>query len=203
MANDDVIRLKISEITPLRNPFVVYLYTNFFARNNDSTLKFFYSYQVIELLIGERFKTLLRNLKKDLLFSDDNANIVSVRKTLRKFSDSVNEETRLKKLISELSIDEDEKLQIKQCFSSFLRKFGAMDIDDIAEELYQIRNLLFHNYERVRQITDETDLNEVANASFRLSTLLLINYRVDEIQERDISFEIDTPHWLANYTVLR
>lgn len=198
--DNDTIKLSFAETSTIKNPFITQLYTNFFKVKSDPTLEFFYSYQIIEYLISEKFKSLLVDLKRELVLGDTDINIVKARKIINKFTDGVKEEARLRKVLQDCSIPQDETQQIRDIFKKFLKKFGNDDVNDLAEELYLIRNLLFHNFERVQPLANLSDLSEIAEAAFRLSTLLLASYKHSSHFSSDTSSEhIETRHWLTPY----
>lgn len=133
-----------------------------FAENEF--LRFFYLYQVIETLMAQDFTERLSTIKSRFL-AEESISITQLKDFLKDFNSIVKEEPRIKNALQ------------PPCGSSntvakeILDKLGESHSDlDFGARIYLIRNIVFHDYQRIHHLKQEIAQLEDFLMSYLLET---------------------------------
>jgi len=146
------------------------LYQNYLKTLDHHLIRFHLLYQIIEFHITEAF-----NVDFDNLLEKYNNRDISKNDFIEKFKDIRNEREKIRKILKTISpnastFEKEILINIQRDCKDFLLEFGDYDKNEIGDLLYDVRNVIVHNY---RKIKDENIqlLNEI---TFEFE--ILINY---------------------------
>lgn len=148
-AYSGTLTLKSNQTYPM---YVRHIIVNLIPYTKDVFLTFFYIYQLVEHLMSLGFKGRYKDIKSSL-DSESDMTITALKNYLDEFNAAIKEKTRINTVLSPSCVD-------SEIFSDVI--LDALTIDKtkmtFAEKIYQIRNVIFHDYPRI--IDKE---NEVSN----------------------------------------
>lgn len=155
-------RIQLKKNKPLP-PHLVNIFDHLIPKTSDAMLRFFYVYQAVEVLMAEYLDEKYREVREYLV---DNTDIskVELRNKLSKLNDAAKEKARINEVMGK---GEDTLIT---SINEFLKEVADGDVEEsFPYKVYQVRNILFHDYARVH------------NSSHMVGTLanLLANYMLE------------------------
>jgi len=136
-SNGSTLRLKATSHLP---DYVVTILGSLVPYCENPFLSFFYLYQVVEHLMGEDFDSRVAEVR-DRFVANGNPSKVELREILEKFQAATREKARINQVLSP------ECPATLISVSSLLTALGINEPNaTFAEQLYRVRNTLFHDY---------------------------------------------------------
>ncbi|CAM8645568.1 hypothetical protein MCEMSEM22_01256 [Comamonadaceae bacterium] len=130
----------------IHQKFLDEIFTRFIPESTLPLARFFYFYQVIELLMEEIADASFSASLVRLTEHKENHNAALFRKEAQQLQSAFKEGTRLKALFALPSDLPQEFPLLKEACSKTLRSIGYALGNSTAELLYDVRNQIFHNY---------------------------------------------------------
>lgn len=155
--------------------FVELVFSELLAYETNTFLKFFYLYQIIELLIEDVFRNEHQLLFDGVMSEKD---LLKIKDMLDKLRDISSEKQRLHLLISNYITNPFDCSDLKNACNQFLINCGNSVIPDPMTSLYTVRNILFHRYRDYQ--TNHDDIETVVSEFITFLVELLQQYRVRE-----------------------
>lgn len=123
--------------------YVRHIIINLIPYTNDIFLTFFYIYQLVEYLMSIDFKEKYYDVKNNL-DSELNMTITALRNYMDDFNAAIKEKTRINSVLNPSCPD-------TEIFSDVILDGLIIDRTKMtfAEKIYQIRNVIFHDYPRI------------------------------------------------------
>lgn len=144
------------------------------AYERKAVFKFFYLYQIIELLIDSVFKCEQQILVDKLLtVKEDSAKTKDVIEEISRF---VSERKRMSLLFKNYCKIDSALAEIKRLCNQFLSKIGRDQCEELSDYLYSIRNFIFHQY-RDYPSAEESLLNEIVVEMLYILPFILSSYK--------------------------
>lgn len=138
----DKIKITPSKINIEEHNFIKNLYLNHLKRIDDTTLKFFLLYQVIEYLIEKEF-----NIKFEKALEDYTNLIIDKNNFREKINDYSKERKLIKSFTNDFPLPNKLKTDLTRDLKLFLSEFLInYEKDDIGDLIYDLRNILIHRY---------------------------------------------------------
>lgn len=131
-----------------RQSFVESVFADLLAFERNPLLRFFYLYQVVELLLEEVFRCEQSLLVDRLL--DTSGDALKTKEILETVSDISREKERLKLLTTKYLKRAPSCERLKHACDSFLAACGKETPEHPMYSFYKVRNILFHQYRDVR-----------------------------------------------------
>ena len=133
--------------------FIIELMVNLMPFADNYLLRFFYLYQVVELLIGILLDKSYEEYKKELSAMAGGAS--QIRELLDGLQEQLSEKRRISRLFSDCLKPSIDLAELRRLCNSFLGPLGyitkaAEEERGVADFLYPVRNTLFHNLRSVR-----------------------------------------------------
>jgi hypothetical protein len=147
------VRMTIRSVSShLRNlPFISAVFSDIVAFEKDSLFNFFYSYQLIELLLAQIFKAEQQVIVDNLIVVRND--VEKTKGFLQKYSDCTSEKQRLKLLLNNYLDSAPDQASLRDVCNNFLAANNKSPCDNVASSLYSVRNILFHQYRDVKQLS--------------------------------------------------
>ena len=146
--NNDKVKVKSGAVHP---DYIVKVACSLIPYCDNPFLRFFYIYQLIEYLMGVEFDEMTKEIRGQLVSKAD-LSLVAIRELLGEYSQSAIEKTRINKVLH------------KACPSTELSLVALLDsvgMNDprkaFAQQVYSVRNLLFHSFEQVHEKENKMD----------------------------------------------
>ena len=158
------------------NFYVNELYKNLLNTVLHPLMRFHYLYQIIEIMLEEIYESEFnRNLSE---YSENKLTRNDLREKLIK----LDERKRLKKIFNENGLDNSLKIDLEHECKKILFEFKNDDSTQTSDLLYDLRNLVTHNFHKFTG--KQEHLNYLDHVNFRFELLLnalLINFQVKKI----------------------
>jgi hypothetical protein len=182
-AKEDGSRLRLRSLSSdLRvEPFISTLMMEILPYERQALSKFFFLYQLVELLIDRVLQESHKALAKDLLAAA-NGTGSNFKDLLDVFNEKLSEKKRINVLISSYIAKRPDESSLRTLCGSFLRQLGIVNADgsdfiNFSEYLYKVRNILFHNFRMVDKNAAQV-IEPICN-EFKIVLLeLLIEFRI-------------------------
>lgn|GEM_PF-3585062 len=153
------------------------LLSSTFAYESTPAFKFFFLYQIIELLMEEVYKHQQQEIVTQLV--DSYGDLGKTKELLEKISASTSEKKRMELLICQYSKISDDTANLKKVCNNLLIELNREKEEHFQGFLYKIRNFIFHQYRDFPE--DKVDmLNEVSNELLYILPKLLETYAPPE-----------------------
>lgn len=117
------------------------------ATSHNEVLRFFYLYQVIELLIERVFVEEQANVVRDLISASGDSS--RTKDAISRMGEVANEKRRISLLLNQYSCIRDPMDALRGVCSDFLRIVGRAAGSTFEEFLYPVRNFVFHQFRQV------------------------------------------------------
>lgn len=138
--------------------------TTLLPNANDPFLRFFYTYQIIEALMANDYSSRFSEIK--LKFeAHQNTSITHLKDFIEEFQKITKEKPRIKNTLRPACPNTD--LVCERILSTLNEDYGNLDF---AERIYKIRNIIFHDFQRISSL--KSDVSELERS---LSDYLLEN----------------------------
>ena len=138
------LQIQKAKISLADNVFLDNFYKKYLKFSDNFLLKFFILYQVIEYLIEQSF-----NNDFELFLSEFKENKFQKNDLKEKIDSLYKERLRIKRIISRSDLDEDLISNFRQNTKQLLGEFKENESTDISDLLYDVRNLVIHNYHKI------------------------------------------------------
>ncbi|NVK73207.1 MAG: hypothetical protein HWE24_06990 [Oceanospirillaceae bacterium] len=137
---------KISLISQLLNREIAF--------ENNNLLRFFYVYQIVEVLIEEVYLDQQDSLVKAIVV--DCGDVNKTKMHLENLNKMMSERTRIKKLINDYTRLGGKLNEIRSACNELLSKLNKDEAEEFHKYFYDIRNFIFHQYRNFpQQLTAE------------------------------------------------
>lgn len=146
-----------------------------FAYEENSTFRFFYLYQIFELLIDQIYKNEQKFLIDKLV--DAMGNSGRTKESLEKIQSFMSEKKRLGLLIDNYTEINGELINLRSLCNNFLSILGRDNSDNFEGYFYKIRNFIFHQYRDLPRHSTEL-LEDIVNEVVCLLPSILSNYKL-------------------------
>ncbi|WP_152666906.1 hypothetical protein [Arthrobacter sp. YC-RL1] len=120
------------------------LLTSAVAYNKNPILKFFFLYQIIELLIEQVYRLEVESILGEISVSTDARDSANYRKYIRKLQEVSKENIRIGKLINKYVEDNVDIKPLGEACNNFLESVNIEQGDTLDSHFYMVRNFLFH-----------------------------------------------------------
>jgi F0F1-type ATP synthase delta subunit len=158
------------------NFYIKQLYKNLLNGVLHPLMRFHYLYQIIELMSEDLYEV------EFLKSIEDYSSKKLTRNDLRENLTSLNERKRLGKIITENSIEQSIKTDLFQECNKILTDFEK-EANDSSDALYDLRNLITHNFRKITERQEHLSTLEYVNFRFELLiNELLINFKEEMLQ---------------------
>ncbi len=117
------------------------------ATSHNEVLRFFYLYQVIELLIERVFVEEQADVVRDLISASGDSS--RTKDAISRMGEVANEKRRISLLLNQYSCIRDPMDALRLVCSEFLRIVGRPSGSKFEEFLYPVRNFVFHQFRQV------------------------------------------------------
>lgn len=170
-------RLYIEEISSDLDNYVSIadLMNTSFAYEEKSVFKFFFLYQIFELLIDDVYKNEQEYLIENLL--DAMGNSGKTKESLEKMQYFMSEKKRLGLLIENYTKTGNELINLRNLCNGLLSILGRDNSENFEGYFYKIRNFIFHQYRDLPTQSSEL-LEEIVNEVISLLPGILGKYKV-------------------------
>jgi hypothetical protein len=144
--------LKKSNFNIDENPFVKSVFYQYLNHTENCYLRFVFIYQIIELLMDQaRDEVFIKNLN---LYQ---SNILNKNDFRENIGESLKERNSIKQVFSNSIRNLNEHIDFIQKCNGFLIKNGSKEAETLSSAVYNLRNLLVHNFRFVAENLDELD----------------------------------------------
>lgn len=150
-------RIKLISTSPaLRSEsFIFTLITEVIPYEHQPLSKFFFQYQLIELLLDKVLQELLLKLANEILAARGKS-ASELKDVLDQVAEKLSEKKRLNILFSEFLSTSPDDATLRALCNRFLQIIsvipaGSPELQRFSEYLYKVRNTLFHNFRNVDQ----------------------------------------------------
>lgn len=148
------LKIEPSKVNIEEHFFIKNLYINHLKRIDDTTLKFFLLYQVVEYLIEKEF-----NIKFDKALEDYNNSRIDKNNFREKLNSYSKERNLIKSFTTDFSLPEKLSIDLSRDLRLMLDELlPDYDKSDIGDLIYDLRNILIHRYRDI-DILDKEKLN--------------------------------------------
>lgn len=165
-------RINISQTINVvyKEEFTIKLYNNYLKTLGHQLIRFHLLYQIIEFLLTESF-----NKDFNILLNKYTEDDITKNNFLENIAKIRNERERIRKILTNINPNSDtfEKtilIDLKRDCKDFLSQFGVDEREELGDLLYDVRNIIVHNY---RKIKDE-NLRLLDQITFEFE--IIINY---------------------------
>jgi hypothetical protein len=146
--------------------FITHLLQALLPYANTPLLRFFYLYQIVELMMGTLLEKSFTEFKTRLAATPAAAS--GIREVIEELQDQLSEKKRISKLFGQYMKPAIDLSDLRSSCNDFLKSLGNTfstpeDQRGVNEFLYPVRNALFHNLRNVEP-TNLAKLNEIAVA---------------------------------------
>jgi hypothetical protein len=144
------VRMNLHPVSPLFRgfPFINTVFSDLVAFEANPFLRFFYMYQVVELVIEEIFKKEQRALLEKLTTTLDDT--IKTKEVLEDAREIASEKRRLKILVNNYVGTLPDCINLRTLCNNFLQGNSKDQGEDVCDSLYRVRNILFHQYRDVK-----------------------------------------------------
>lgn len=153
------------------------LLSSTFAYESTPAFKFFFLYQIIELLMEEVYKHQQEEIVTQLV--DSYGDLGKTKELLEKISASTSEKKRMELLICHYSKISGELANLKKVCNNLLVELNREKEENFQGYLYKIRNFIFHQYRDFPEGKVDM-LNDVSNELLYILPKLLESYAPPE-----------------------
>jgi len=167
------IKIQESKININEHNYLSNIYKLHLKNTSDKTLKFFLLYQVIEFLIEKKFEIIF-----EAFLTQYNQKSINKNDFKEKLNEHSRERKIIKKLLSEITLDDDLKTNFIRDAKLFLDNFTIYEKTELGDYIYDIRNLIIHRYRDVDVLDSEKTIifESITNQLERIVNDCLINY---------------------------
>ncbi|MBT9097693.1 hypothetical protein KFZ76_08230 [Methylovulum psychrotolerans] len=151
------------------------LLNNYFAYEKKAVFKFFFIYQIIELLIDDVFKNEQKKIIDHLVSVRDDSGLA--KEALEKIRDSIAEKQRIGLLVKNYSNMNGNLSDLKHLCNEFLIDIGRTEGNEFQEYFYKIRNFIFHQYRDFQSMQNDTALENIIKEFIEILPTMLSNYQ--------------------------
>lgn len=148
-----------------------------FVYEENSIFKFFYIYQIFELLIDHVYKNEQEFLIENLLNVMGDSG--KTKESLEKIQNFMSEKKRLGLLIQNYTSINDNLITLRTLCNKLLNMLNRENSENFEGYFYKVRNFLFHQYRDLPKNSIET-LEEIVNELVYLLPSILSNYKLPE-----------------------
>lgn len=147
----------------------------------NAIFRFFYLYQVIEMLmdiiLNEEHKGIVQEL------ATITGDMSRIKELLDKLSESASEKKRIKLLIEKYTTNQYSMDELRRCCTALLTDLGKVPADGLAGFLYPIRNFIIH---QVRNFPPECieKLTNVTEEFINILPRMLSNFKIPNSQQQ-------------------
>lgn len=170
----DKIKIISSKINIEEHYFIKNLYTSHLKRIDDTTLKFFLLYQVIEYLIEKEF-----NIKFDKALEDYTNSKMDKNNFREKINDYSKERNLIRSFTNDFPLPDKLKTDLSRDLKLLLNELIInYEKEDIGDLIYDLRNILIHRYRDIDILEpDKFNLFDLVTHQIELAiNHYLINY---------------------------
>ncbi len=153
--------------------FIINLYENYLKKLDHHLIRFHLLYQIIEYLITNKFSSQF----EDLLLKYNN-NQITKNNFIEKIYEIRNERKNIRNIFEQLnfydnSFEKDIKIDLERDAKDFLEEFNIEVKSNLGDLIYDIRNIIVHNY---REITKNESLELLDKITYEFE--ILVNYLI-------------------------
>jgi len=138
--------------------FIRTLFSDLLAFESNPLLRFFYLYQIVELLLEQVFKKEQGILVNNLISSCNDTE--KTKDILDKISQYSSEKRRLNLLMRSYIRCTPNQAELQTACKTFLSANDKEHAEDVSASLYKVRNILFHQY---RDVSDEELIDDIVS----------------------------------------
>jgi hypothetical protein len=177
VANERKMKLwMMSENVPNQG-YIEDTFTNILANDDRALSRFFFSYQLVELLIHDVLKNSCSNFVRNISKVNTTDDYDVIAKEIESFQEKTKQLSRIKLLTSRSVSGEVNIEMLKNACNDFCTlNHCKKKSENIGECIYNVRNLLFHQY---RNLTSggSAKLVELNNEFLKLVIYIICNYQ--------------------------
>lgn len=163
--------------------FITHLLKVLLPYADTSLLRFFYLYQIVELMMGTLLELSFTEFKQRLSIAQPVSS--GIREVIEDLQEQLNEKKRMSKLFERHLTPSIDLNGLRGSCNEFLSSLGSTSTTPghqrgVAEFLYPVRNVLFHNF-RIVEPTNLAKLDEIA-AEMRIAVCdMLIRFSKTQV----------------------
>lgn len=145
-----------------------------FAYEKKAAFKFFFIYQIIELLIDDIYKNEQEKIVDDLISAKGDSGLT--KEVLEKMQSFISEKKRISLLVDNYTNMGSELSELKYLCNNLLKSLGREEGESFQNYFYTIRNFIFHQY-RDFPCASETLLENIIKGFMDIIPLMLSSYK--------------------------
>jgi len=142
------------------------LILNLAPYTDDAFLRFFYQYQIIEMLMSEFADDSLIEVRQRFYLENDLSN-TKLRDYINEFTDITKETPKIRKTLNE-SCAATERIA-ERILDRLKERYEDLNL---ADKIYRIRNIMFHDFRRIHLLGDDVTELEESLATYLLEKKL-------------------------------